>query len=471
MEREIFRIDEISWQGLCMDLIRNAWMILLAAVTVWLAAGGIHNIIYEPQYSSSATLVVSTGGSGNTYSSLSTATQMADVFGQVFQSEALRNLIAADTGEQIQGTVTCDSVEETNLLVLTATSPDPRQAYLYINSALKHYEEVAGDVFSNSVLQVVQEPEVPEQPSNTSWILSQRYLLALLGAFGMAAVICLFYVLRFTVKNEMCASRQLDGKIRGVIPFEKKQSGDGKKNPKQSLLLNSPLVTMAFAEAARSAAAKVEYRMRKKGQKVLLVASVTENEGKSTVAANIALAMAEKRRRVLLIDGDMRKPAQHKVFEIKGKKENSFDQVLTGKAEWKDVMHYSKSCRIWELLQFQPAEHPEEVLKTGMIETLMAEWKENFDYIIIDCSPTAVSTDAEIWMDAADTVLLVVREDWADIRVINDMVDIIWQSGTDFAGFILNAFHREWFRDMPSRYSRNGYSGYERSEYGEEERG
>ena len=66
MEREIFRIDEISWQGLCMDLIRNAWMILLAAVTVWLAAGGIHNIIYEPQYSSSATLVVSTGGSGNT---------------------------------------------------------------------------------------------------------------------------------------------------------------------------------------------------------------------------------------------------------------------------------------------------------------------------------------------------------------------------------------------------------------------
>ena len=471
MEREIFRIDEISWQGLCMDLIRNAWMILLAAVTVWLAAGGIHNVIYEPQYSASATLVVSTGGSGNTYSSLSTASQMADVFGQVFQSDALRNLIAGDAGEEIQGTVTCQSVEETNLLVLTAVSPDPRQAYLYLNSALKHYEEVAGDVFANSVLQVVQEPEVPEHPSNTSWILSQRYLLVLLGAFAMAAVICLFYVLRFTVKNEVCASRQLDGKIRGVIPYEKKQTGEWKKNPKQSLLLNSPLVTMAFAEAARSTAAKIEYRMRKKGQKILLVASVTENEGKSTVAANIALAMAEKRRRILLVDGDMRKPAQYKVFEIKGEKEHSLDHVLTGQTGWKEALYYNKSCHIMELLQFQPAEHPEAVLREGRIESLMEEWKENFDYIIVDCSPTAGSTDAEIWMDAADTVLLVVREDWADIRVINDMVDIIWQSGTDFAGFILNAFHREWFRDMPSRYGRSGYSGYESPEYGEEERG
>ncbi len=61
--------------------------------------------------------------------------------------------------------------------------------------------------------------------------------------------------------------------------------------------------------------AKVEYHMRRRHQKVLLVTSITENEGKSTIAANIALALAEKNRKVLLVDGDLKKPAQNKVFE------------------------------------------------------------------------------------------------------------------------------------------------------------
>lgn len=466
MERELFRLDEISWRGLCMDLLRNAWMILAAAVTVWLAVGGVHNLIYQPQYTASSTLVVSVGGQSNAYTSLTTATQMADVFGQVFQSEALRKAIVEDVGEEIQGTISCTPIEETNLLVLSTTSPDPRQAYLFINSALEHYESVAGDVFSNATLEVVQEPEVPSAPSNTSWIMSRRYLLVLMGAAGMAAVICLFYVLRFTVKNEVCASRQLDGKIRGVIPFEKKSSAAGIRNPKQALLLNSPLVSMNFAEAGRSAEAAVEHHMRRHHQKILLVTSVTENEGKSTVAANIALALAEKRKKVLLVDGDMRRPAQHKVFEVREKGMASLDQVISDKAAWRDAVSYSRHDRIWRLFQFRPASNPAALLGEAVKGKLMEEWKQEFDYIILDSSPAAVSTDAEIWMEAADAVLLVVREDWADIRVINDTVDIIWQSGKDFAGFILNGFHREGLRGTQeygySNYSKTGREAPER---------
>ena len=138
MERELFRVDEISWRGLCEDLSRNLWMILLTAVTVWLAVGGVHNIIYEPEYTASSTLVVSSRGSGSAYSSLAAASQMADVFGQVFQSEALRNKIIEDVGAEIEGTISCSPIEETNLLVLSTTCPDPRPAYLLINSALAH---------------------------------------------------------------------------------------------------------------------------------------------------------------------------------------------------------------------------------------------------------------------------------------------------------------------------------------------
>lgn len=445
MNGERFSLAEISIRGLCMDLLRNAWMILLAAAAVWLAATGWHNLTYQPEYTSSATLVVTVKGSASTYSSLSLTTQMADVFGQVFQSDALAEKITEETGEEITGRISCTPIQETNLLVLSVTCRHPRDAYLFINAALEHYEEVAGDVFANASLQTVQEPEVPSAPSNTSLAMRYRYLLMAAGAAGMAVLISLLYMMRFTVKNPLCAQRQLDGKIRGVIPFEQKGTSlRRKKNPKEALLLNAPVVSMGFAEAGRRTEAKVEYHMRRRRQKTLLVSSIAENEGKSTVAANLALALAEKHKKVFLVDGDLRRPAQHKVFEENGQDRVSFSQVLKGETDWKDAIHYNKRNGIWELFQFRAVREPGKMLREERLAEFIEAWKREMDYIIIDCSPAAVSADAEIWVSVVDSVLLVVREDWADVRVINDTVDMISQTGTDFAGFVLNAFHKEW---------------------------
>ena len=89
----------------------------------------------------------------------------------------------------------------------------------------------------------------------------------------------------------------------------------------------------------------------------------------------------------------------------------------------------------------------------------MNTWREEMDYIIIDSSPTAVSTDSEVWMQLADTVLLVIRQDWSDVRVINDTVDLVWQSDTDFAGFVLNAFRSEWTQPR-QEYGYRSYASY-----------
>lgn len=468
MEREIFRLDDISWRGLCLEILKNIWMILMVGISLWLGIAGVHTLIYEPEYTSSSTMVVTVKGQSNTYSSLSVATQMADVFGQVFQSQALAERIVEDVGEEIQGRITCTPIEETNLLVLSAASPDPRQAYLYMNSALKNYEEVAGDVFANASLQIVQEPEVPSEPSNTSWIMARRKLLVLGGMAAIGAVICLLYLMRFTVKTPASASRLLDGTIRGVIPFETKGVLKRKKS-KKALLLNSPLVSMDFTEASRRAEAKVEYHMKRKSQKILLVTSIGENEGKSTVAANIALALAEKHKKVLLVDGDLRKPAQHMVFEEEGKGKTSLEQVLLGQLSWKEGMHLNPKGNIWELFQYRSVKKPDAAMAQAPMAVMAEAWKQEMDYIIIDCSPVAVSSDAEVWMKIADSVLLVVREDWTDVRVINDTVDMIWQSDCDFAGFILNAFHQEWFSGMSS-YGQD-YGSYGKKPGTEGERG
>lgn len=272
----------------------------------------------------------------------------------------------------------------------------------------------------------------------------------------MAVIVILSYLFRFTVKNTICASRQLDGTIQGVIPFEKKNGIKKEQRAKQALLLSSPLVSMGFAEASRKAQARIEHHMKKRGLKVLQVASISENEGKSTVAANIALALAEKHKKVLLIDGDLHKPAQFKIFSKRQPGNFSLEDVLRKKADWRDAVIHDRKDQLYQIFQFHGIGNSSGILDMDRLTELMKEWREEMDYIVIDSSPAAVSTDSEVWMQLADTVLLVVRQDWSDVRVINDTVDLVWQSGTDFAGFILNAFKREWSGQQQGY----GYSHY-----------
>ena len=70
-----------------------------------------------------------------------------------------------------------------------------------------------------------------------------------------------------------------------------------------------------------------------------------------------------------------------------------------------------------------------------------------------------MAADAELWMQVCDTALLVVREDWSDVRAVNDTVDLIWQSSGDFAGFVLNAFRGKTVRNQ---YGYGEYAGHER---------
>ena len=449
------RLDEINFRSVAKELLRNLWMIFAAAAIVWFGITGAGKLTYTPEYTSSATLVVRVKGDASSITSLNAASKMAAVFGEIFQSESLRGLITSDVGENINGSISCTGIEETNLLVLKTTAATPRQAYLFINAALRHYEDVSEYVFSNAALDIVQEPNVPETPSNHPALIGSRNLLSLAGALAMACVIVLFYVLRVTVKTASSAQRLLDGTVMGTIPLEKRpKTADG--NGKVALLIQSPIVSMGFVETVRRISSRIETHLSKNKQKVVLVVSVGENEGKSTVAANIALSMAEKHKKVLLVDGDLRKPAQYKIFDYKEDPRSSLSAVLAGKQDWKEAVRENSKNGLFELFQMKPVSNPSPLLDPKRLVQFVSQWREKMDYIIIDSSPTALTTDAELWMQAADTTVMVVRQDWADVRVVNDTVDMVWKSCGDFAGFVLNQFNDATVLTSNSGYAYQG---------------
>ena len=185
---------------------------------------------------------------------------------------------------------------------------------MVIQSAIENYGEVSDYLFSNATLRIVQEPGGSLRTVQYDEYFPDTEDAGLFGAAAVAGAIVLLSVLRFTVKTREGGKRSLDGRILEVIPYERKNKtvrGVLKKLNK-SILISSALVSMSFCEAVRKTATRLDHHMQRREQKVLIVTSVSENEGKSSVAANLALALAEKGRKVLLIDVDLKKPALYK---------------------------------------------------------------------------------------------------------------------------------------------------------------
>ena len=458
MNRDEISLASLSYQGMIRELLKNWWMIVLAALSMWLLVSGIGKLLYVPQYSVSATLAVSAEGENNTYTSLTMANQMATVIKEIFESDALVSLVKEDVGTTSPASVSCTQVSETNLLVITVSSENPQDAYQFMNSALKHYDDVSDYVFSNAELRVLQEPSVPTAPANVPMLWNYRYFIGLAGGVMMAGMIILLYCFRHTVKTSKSAVKLLDGKIRGIIPFEKKKGNKSVIQSKSSLLITSSTVSMNFAEANRRMASRVQGHLDRKQQKILLNVSVAENEGKSTIVSNLALALAEKNKKVLLVDGDLKKPALYKIFDNEILDFNPIEVLLNKKMRVQDAIIENSRYHFWELFLYHPVQNATKVMDSTVLKKLFTELQDNYDYIIIDCSPTTVATDAEVWMEVADSCMITVREDWSDIRTINDTVDLIWQSGCDFAGFVLNSFRED---KMMDRHNYNyGYSAY-----------
>ena len=470
MKNEVkeFRLDEISILCIIRDLLKNIWVILLAAAAGWFAVSGVMSFLYVPEFTAQATMAVSARGDSNAYSSLSLTNQMAGVFSEVFDSNVLKEKIAEELGEDsINETIQATVIEETNLITLQVTSENPRRAYQVIQSAIRNYDEVSDYLFSNAMLRIVQEPSVPYAPSDA--MNSSRYqkLAILAGAAGSGGLVVLLSILRFTVKTREGAKRNLDGRILELIPYERKNKTvrGALRKLNKSILISSRMVSMPFGEAVRKTATRIDHHMRRRDQKVLIVTSVAENEGKSSVAANLALALAEKGRRVMLIDVDLKKPALYKVFEKKEENRKYLSDYLDKKAEIKDVLIYEKKEKIYTVFQEKSIHNAARYLDSMEMKALIDAGRKKMDYIILDTPPMSVSSDAELMLKMADNAVLIVRQDWTDVRAANDASDTIRQAGVDFTGFILNAFLKEQLWNSLREHS---YYGYGRTDGSEE---
>jgi capsular exopolysaccharide synthesis family protein len=187
-------------------------------------------------------------------------------------------------------------------------------------------------------------------------------------------------------------------------------------------------------------------------RRVVLVTSAGPAEGKSTVLANLGRSLAASGRRTLLVDTDLRKPSLHRVFGLN--RTPGLIDVLAGDATVSEALRKT-GCEGLELLTCGPRPaNPAELIESRRLQELVAEFRESFDYVLLDSPPSGGLIDASLLSVLADGVIFVVEPRRFDSRLLRSALRQLERGGARIYGAVINKADRD---DNASIY---GYYDY-----------
>jgi polysaccharide biosynthesis transport protein len=329
-----------------------------------------------------------------------------------------------------------------------------RTQYKTLLSKLQDIEIAENQTLGNSRIQTHSEyPQEPISPKKAQNIAIGGFL----GLFLGAATAFILDSADKRIKTADEAKQLLPGyPILGQIPvFEKSRSLPrliGKNSVREpGQLVLTGMTTGLEGESFRMLQTNLQFLNADDSLKVVVVSSSQSGEGKSTVAANLALAVAELGKRVLLVDADMRKPSQHTIWR-QGNYEG-LSNVLSGQSD-----HRSATIEIQPNLFLLTAgvvpPNPVVLLDSVQMSTLIGEWSNTYDLVIIDAPPLTVAADAAILGTQAGGLVFVLRPGVADKESVEYAQEILTQSKLKVLGMVLNAVDL----DKQNRYNHYYYS-------------
>lgn len=331
--------------------------------------------------------------------------------------------------------------------------------HLYDTLQLRLKEAGISSGLMSSFVSVIDRARIPDRPVEPKKSL---YLALGLGG-GMLGGLILGLVLESTdktVRNSEDLEAILVLPELGTVPFlQVLSTKDAKKAPKARPLFSSRSTFSPLAlrepnspgvEAYRALCSAILSASRVDDLKTLVITSPTSGEGKSTVSCNLATALAQRGRRVLLADADLRSSSIHPQLGVRAGLTTMAAAGAENHPRYQPLAHLPN-------LHVVPAgirpSDPSGLLDSTRMQDLLESWKEDYDYIIIDTPPALPFADALVLGAKADGVILVARSGVSEIKAMIRARDSLTRSGANLLGFVLNAAKdREVFYRYPPGY-------------------
>ncbi|MEG1846482.1 MAG: polysaccharide biosynthesis tyrosine autokinase [Oscillospiraceae bacterium] len=427
-------------------LLKKWWVIALIAVIVATVAFAATKLSYVPMYSSGITFIASnkaasTTVGGQTQGDISASAALAESFKYVFTTNELSTAIAQNCGYKLSGSeiknfVSVEAVKDTAIIYLTAKTTDPEVSYAIAKTYADNYAGPIKDAFPSTNLIIIDPPLLSKTPVPNNSVLVNTLLGFLIGAFIAAASIIVLVIMKDTIKSTDDVKTKIGIKVIGTV--NKVQLKEKKKDSKKSLLITDKKCGFAFIESYKLIRTKIEHLAMRENHKTFIVTSTMENEGKTTNAVNIALALAKNGKSVLLIDADLRKPAVAKALAINASEDKGVEGIINGEKTLAESIKYSEKYNLFLLMSGRGIVDPSEILSTNAMEEVIEAAEKEFDYVVIDTPPCGVVADAVVIAGYADAIIMIIRQDVAPMRRVARAIENLDNSGTEIIGCIFN---------------------------------
>jgi capsular exopolysaccharide synthesis family protein len=412
-------------------LWRRKWVIAItAAMTLIVTAVG--TFMATPIYVASTTLRITPTPNGpderlgwgdiqyadrlmNTYLTIATSRPVMEKLGQ-----ALRFTEPAQI-EELRKQIKVEIPANTELIQITAEDQDPMLAAEAANTLASI---LATDVIASNTVSVVEPAIAPENPSQPRKALNIALglLVGLVGGMGLAF---LFENLDTTLYTTKQIAQAAEAPILGQIPLARKQQ--------QITCFNS---NSPQEEAFRRLRTNLSMLNHATPLRTLLVTSAEPGEGKSTIVVNLAAALAKAGRRIIVVDGDMRLPTFHTIFDLPN--QIGLSSVLKQRVALDTAVQASNIPGLHVLTSGPLPSNPAELLGSPHMIALIEQLTHWFDMVLLDTPSLLAVTDAAVLAPIVDSVVLVVGRDQARQEAVQAVYQQLLNVKAKSIGVVIN---------------------------------
>jgi non-specific protein-tyrosine kinase len=345
-------------------------------------------------------------------------------------------------------TLTSNQDRETQRQDLIAKISAEEQAFATL---LNQYDKARVDEAMRANSVGVAEPAItPEAPSkpNLKMNIALGVMVGLMSGIGLAL---LFESLRPLVHSRDELEKTTGVPVLGRIPEFEIRAG----NWEQTIILNNGNATCPTAEAFRVLGASTSTLASKAHLKTVLLSSAGPGSGKSTILSNLAAALAEAGRQVILVDGDLRHPVLHRIFGVA--MEPGLNDLLLDPGRLDSVIQQTQMKRV-RVITAGSMQNGPALLYAPVITKLMRQLAKDADIVLWDSPPVLAAADAALLAPMSDGVVLVVDRAQTQLQAIQDTCEQLGDVKATLIGIIVNrakknSSYNYYYHQRPPRES------------------
>lgn len=439
---------EIELSDLINIISKKIWLIIFFTALSVAAAGWVSCKLIVPKYQATTTLLVQPQGASLTnYDSLVANEKLVPTYSAIVKSKKAAASVIASlkldvTGEELLEAVDVTGVKGSMVIEIAVMHTKPDQAIAITNAFAESFKAMLPEILEVKKVATLDSPELSNsgKPVNPNPVLIM-VIVFILALNTVTGFIIVFEILDKTVKTEKLLQKLLEIPVLACLPSYK---GKTKKRRLELSCMEEP--ASAMSEAFRKLRTNMLYMKGVKEIHTLVVTSPLPKEGKTVTAANLAIALAQEGRQVLLVDGNLRNPSIHKLFGIPN--DEGLVTAITG--ENSDLAVFPTPQENLHIFPGGPIPtNPSELLSSPKMNELLESLRELFDVIVFDSPPVLTVADTQVLSRSSDAVLLVTRLGVTLCESALQAKELLLHVGANLVGAVANNQRIRHKRNLP----------------------